>query len=520
MSSETEAAEKDRLAKTRLIRLLQFVAMVKSGISKRGQHPKPHGVVRASFEVLDNIPTRYKVGLFAKPARYDALIRFSNGPQTEDREAGPQGMAIKLIGVPGEKILEAEATAATHDFILIDGPVFFVRDTDWYVRLFKELVRNLGGKPKEWLAALEKAHPEDIAVVENYHNRIVDSPLARPFWSQVPYAFGRGDTTICRYQAVPDPQNMAAPIPPQYRDKDYLRRAMVDQLTTSARSASFDFFVQLRTDATPEVIDNPTVEWDTPVQRVATITIPAQDFDRPDQVRFGENLSYTPWHALPEHRPVGQINEIRRTVYAATSRLRHFLNLARRKEPASAVPPPDPGRPLWRWARLATAAAVVAGLMIFVPKIWSMLHVAVPDFPPVEKSVWLKQNWEPPAREWYRHANQGGQFPPMINVPYEWFMALEQPYLTLGDSGALADQAYLDRFGFIRRARRRAPTTGGTARSPRRDRTTPAARPCRPGGIACRWASPAPTAKPIRCSCRTAGHGAIRRPARPWVPSG
>ena len=449
MSSETEAAAKDRLAKTRLIRLLQFVAMVKSGISKRGQHPKPHGVVRASFEVLDNIPTRYKVGLFAKPARYDALIRFSNGPQTEDREAGPQGMAIKLIGVPGEKILEAEATAATHDFILIDGPVFFVRDTDWYVRLFKELVRNLGGKPKEWLAALEKAHPEDIAVVENYHNRIVDSPLARPFWSQVPYAFGRGDTTICRYQAVPDPQNMAAPIPPQYRDKDYLRRAMVDQLTTSARSASFDFFVQLRTDATPEVIDNPTVEWDTPVQRVATITIPAQDFDRPDQVRFGENLSYTPWHALPEHRPVGQINEIRRTVYAATSRLRHFLNLARRKEPASAVPPPDPGRPLWRWARLATAAAVVAGLMIFVPKIWSMLHVAVPDFPPVEKSVWLEQNWKPPAREWYRHANQGGQFPPMINVPYEWFIALEQPYLTLGDSGALADQAYLDRFGFI-----------------------------------------------------------------------
>jgi hypothetical protein len=449
MSTETEAAAKDRLAKTRLIRLLQFVAMVKSGISKRGQHPKPHGVVRASFEVLDNIPTRYKVGLFAKPVRYDALIRFSNGPQTEDREAGPQGMAIKLIGVPGEKILEAEATAVTHDFILIDGPVFFVRDTDWYVRLFKELVRNLGGKPKEWLAALEKAHPEDIYVVENYHNRIVDSPLARPFWSQVPYAFGRGDTTICRYQAVPDPQNMAAPIPPQYRDKDYLRRAMVDQLTTSARSASFDFFVQLKTDATPEVIDNPTVEWNTPVQRVAIITIPAQDFDRPDQVRFGENLSYTPWHALPEHRPVGQINEIRRTVYAATSRLRHFVNLARRKEPASAVPPPDPGRPLWRWARLAAAAAVVAGLVIGVPKIWSMLHVAVPEFPPVEKSVWLEQNWKPPAREWYRHANQGGQFPPMINVPYDWFIALEQPYLTLGDSGALADQAYLDRFGFI-----------------------------------------------------------------------
>ena len=445
MSNTTE----DRAGKIRLIVLLQFVAMVKSGIGKRGQHPKPHGVVRATFEVLDNIPTRYKVGLFAKPGRYPALIRFSNGPQTEDREAGPQGMAIKLIGVPGEKILEAEANAVTHDFILIDGPVFFVRDTDWYVRLFKEMVRNLGGKPKKWLAALEKAHPQDIAVVENYHNRVVDSPLARPFWSQVPYAFGPGDTTICRYNVVPDPQNMAAPIPPQYRDKDYLRRAMDDQLTTAARPAAFDFFVQLRTDATPEVIDNPTVEWDTPTQRVAVITIPAQVFDRPDQVRFGENLSYTPWHALPEHRPVGQINEIRRTVYAATSRVRHFVNLARRKEPTSAVPPPDPGRPLWRWTKLVAAAAVVAGLVIGVPKVWSMLHVALPDFPAVEKSVWLEQNWKPPAREWYHHANQGGQFPPMINVPYDWFVALERPYLSFGDSGALADQTYLDRFGFI-----------------------------------------------------------------------
>ena len=444
-----EDTAQDRRVKTRQIRLLQFVAMAKSGISRRGQHPKPHGVVRATFEVLDNIPTRYKVGLFAKPGRYDALIRFSNGPQTEDREAGPQGMAIKLIGVPGDKILEAETKAVTHDFILIDGPVFFVRNTDWYVRLFKEMVRKLGGKPTEWIAALEKAHPQDVAVVENYHNRVVDSPLARPFWSQVPFAFGLGDTTVCRYSVVPYADNMIAPIPRQYRDKDYLRRAMVDQLTIAARPATFDFFVQLHDDATPELIDNPTVEWDTPVQRVAVITILAQDFDRPDQIRFGENLSYTPWHALPEHRPVGQINEIRRSVYAATSRLRHFVNLTRRREPTSAIAPPDRGRPLWRWTKLVGAAAVVAGLVIGVPKVWSMLHVALPEFPAVEKSVWLDQNWKAPAREWYHHANQGGQFPPMINVPYEWFLALEKPYLSLGDSGALADQAYLDRFGFI-----------------------------------------------------------------------
>jgi hypothetical protein len=77
-----------------------------------------HGCVRATFEVLDNIPTKYKVGIFATPATYQAVIRFSSGPQAKDNIPGAQGMAIKLIGVAGRKILEAEADAVTHDFIL------------------------------------------------------------------------------------------------------------------------------------------------------------------------------------------------------------------------------------------------------------------------------------------------------------------------------------------------------------------------------------------------------------------
>ena len=94
----------------------------------------------------------------------------------------------------------------------------------------------------------------------------------------------------------------------------------------------------MKTGATTEVIDSPSVEWGTPYQRVALITIMAQDFAQPEQDRFGQNLSYTPWHALPEHRPVGQINEIRRMVYAWSSRVRHLFSLTVEREPTSAVP--------------------------------------------------------------------------------------------------------------------------------------------------------------------------------------
>lgn len=61
-------------------------------------------------------------------------------------------------------------------------------------------------------------------------------------------------------------------------------------------------------------------------------------------------------------------------------------------------------------------------------------------------AYWLDQNWRVEDRHWFHHATQGtATFP----VPYKWFMALEQPYLTIFKPGRLADSAYLERFGFI-----------------------------------------------------------------------
>jgi len=61
--------------------------------------------------------------------------------------------------------------------------------------------------------------------------------------------------------------------------------------------------------------------------------IPQQEFDSPAQREFCDNLSMTPWHALPEHRPLGGVNRVRRTVYTTISKLRHEANNAPRREP-------------------------------------------------------------------------------------------------------------------------------------------------------------------------------------------
>ena len=62
--------------------------------------------------------------------------------------------------------------------------------------------------------------------------------------------------------------------------------------------------------------------------------MPPQTFDSPRQMDYAEHLSFTPWHSLPEHRPIGGVNRIRKTVYEQISTLRHNANGKPRREPA------------------------------------------------------------------------------------------------------------------------------------------------------------------------------------------
>ena len=50
-------------------------------------------------------------------------------------------------------------------------------------------------------------------------------------------------------------------------------------------------------------------------------------------MEYAEHLSFTPWHSLPEHRPIGGVNRIRKTVYEQISTLRHNANKTPRREP-------------------------------------------------------------------------------------------------------------------------------------------------------------------------------------------
>ena len=93
------------------------------------------------------------------------------------------------------------------------------------------------------------------------------------------------------------------------------------------------------------------------------------------------------------------------------------------------------------------AFVIVVILLVIGIKLWyDNFTVEPPEYPPVGNVVWLDQNWTAAQRDWFHHADQGTQ---TFGIPYEWFMALEQPPISSTGSGLLSDQRYLDRYGFI-----------------------------------------------------------------------
>jgi hypothetical protein len=323
---------------------------------RRGQHPKHHGCVRAEFVVEPELPPEYRVGLFREPRTYPAWIRFSSGGRQDDRQRDAHGMAIKLMGVEGPKVLEGEAHATTHDFVMVDNPVFFIPDAVSYARFSSALVAATGKTRSLVYSALGflPDGPRTLATLVllyflpfrlgqlfrllAFAGKRVANPLTTRYWSTTPYLIGEGQAM--KFSAVPD---VADARPPAGGSPDYLREAMAERLR--AGDVHFDFRVQLQADERSTPVEDPTVDWGesvAPFRTVARIRIPAQEFQSSAQMAFCEDLAFTPWHALPEHRPLGGINRTRREVYTVMSRLRHDLNGTAAREPDPDDPPVGP----------------------------------------------------------------------------------------------------------------------------------------------------------------------------------
>jgi Dyp-type peroxidase family len=305
-------------------------ASVRSAL--RAQHAKAHGCVRAEFVVGSDVPQDLRHGLFARPGTYAAWIRFSSAPARpgpDSKRNITHGAAIKVMGVAGEKILESQRHETTQDFLLANSSEFVCRNASDYAVLLPRMFENklwkffIGTYPWKW-------HVREFVNVMRAIRRKVSNPLQTRYWSQTPYALG---PHAVKYSLKPHGRRKRTRSVP--KSANYLEQAMARQLAGSGE-ASFDFLVQLRGDPRKMPVEDPTIPWReaaAPFRKVATIRIPAQDFTSRERKSFSEGLSFTPWHSLPDHRPLGGINRVRGEVYKEVSKLRREKNDVPQREP-------------------------------------------------------------------------------------------------------------------------------------------------------------------------------------------
>lgn len=315
-----------------------FVDLVQARRIKLGQNPamrpvflRLHGVVKGLFEIVPKLDDELRVGVFQGKS-FDAWVRFSS-----DTPSGPDlrttiGVAIKLFGVDGEKLI---GEGDTQDFVFQNHDVFFVDTAKDMCEFTRAGVIN--GNYQPYL----DAHPTTDRILKEM-KKVEVSVLAATYWSVLPYGFGA--KRMVKYKLVPE-QEADSVVPgadqPIYLAPDLQRRML-------AGEARFKFMVQLHKRGMPDA-EHATERWSektSPPIHVATLILPRQDIQRRGQLSYGENLSFNPWHSLAEHRPKGSISEARKVVYQASAEQRRNANGVPAREPGDVRPgevsPNDP----------------------------------------------------------------------------------------------------------------------------------------------------------------------------------
>jgi hypothetical protein len=296
--------------------------------AERGANAKTYGVVRAEFRVLAGLPDHLAKGIFREPKTYRAWIRFADTGSviTPDPDhVGVVGIGIKVMGVPGPKLLDDET--GTQDFTLIGVRTFTASDTAGMTKLQTQILRY---RPAYYF--FNPLYPGRFLdfIMQGLDSRLLGSPLESQLYSCTPFLHGQGQAV---HYSVKPRSSRQSPIA-VFASDNYLREALIR--TLSEDEVEFDFMVQLQKDPHRQPIEDASIEWkesETPFIPVARIFIPRQKMDSQAQLAFADVISINPWHCLPEHRPLGGINRNRKAMYYEMAKLRQQLNGVKHYEP-------------------------------------------------------------------------------------------------------------------------------------------------------------------------------------------
>ncbi|WP_413204031.1 hypothetical protein [Rhodospirillum sp. A1_3_36] len=285
------------------------------GTLSRQFHSKTHSCLKATLVIDPPDNQAWRRGLFAKPGRYEALVRFSNAFFDDDSHPDLRGVAIKLRGVEGA-VCDG-APPGQQDFVLMNSAIGPSKDAAEAMDLFRALD---GIRRATTVAILAPRYlfPSILPWRMRWRywaflngsglRHLLGRDLARMTYNSVtPYRLGDGAMKIL---LRPDG---AARIRPSTKGRDFGAKL---QAALDLGPIRFEFCLQ------PRVLDSDSVEdtrqaWKSPVHSVGVLEIPPQDVAA--TVALGDQLAFSPWNCLAAHEPLGSINTLRRAAYAASA---------------------------------------------------------------------------------------------------------------------------------------------------------------------------------------------------------
>ncbi len=317
----------------------------------RDAHAKSHGILRGALTVRDDLAGELRQGLFVEPRTYPIIVRFSTAPGDiqDDRIASLRGMAIKVIGVEGARLMPGDEV--TQDFLLVNDPIipFGHVAAYWEVQqslekhhddpdFVKRLTVSLAGGARKALKLVGKeSEILDALAPPNHHL------LGETFHSMAALRFG---DFLAKLSAAPLSGSVRGltghPVEAD-GNPSILRDLVVDFFR--ANDAEYELRAQLCTDLARMPVEDASVVWPedlSPHRPVATIRLPAQDAYSPARRVYADDvLSFNPWQGLEAHRPLGSIMRVRKKAYEESSRFRHEMNARTRSEPRDIGELPD-----------------------------------------------------------------------------------------------------------------------------------------------------------------------------------
>ena len=319
----------------------------------RPVHAKSHGVLVGALEVAPDLPSELAQGLFAQPGTHPVIMRFSTNPGDllADNVSSPRGLAIKILNVEGEKIPPHEGV--TQDFVCVNANAFAAPDPAGFLKTLKLLDKTLdlpeGVKHAVSVTAQATNAVLKLAHIPSAALESLGAPathiLGESFSTVSPVRYGQ---YVAKLGIAPASANLTE-LTGKHVDLGADYNALEELIKHFFRdeTAVWEVKAQLALAEDPsladaekefpiEKADKVWPEDKSPWQVVARITCGPQDsYSDARQLFVDDSLSFSPWHALAAHQPIGGIMRARRKAYEEAKKYRAQRNNREIVEPTS-----------------------------------------------------------------------------------------------------------------------------------------------------------------------------------------